>query len=122
MKNESLFVAPMRHDFMKFGIRQIGLQLVLQNGLVFGSGILSEKSALPDSDAFSQIFLSRKKKRSAVSHAKWRWNISFRPAGSHNVQIANHGRQLVGQDKAVRVELPGKRKGVVESARNIADS
>jgi hypothetical protein len=73
MKNESLFVAPMRQDFLQLGIRQIRLQLVLESGLAFRSRNLGKKSSVPPrSNVFSQVFLSRRKNRSAVSQAKWR--------------------------------------------------
>ena len=116
MKNESLLVASMRHDFLQLGIRQAGLQLVLQDGLAFRGGKFGEKSTFPASKcvfpgfSFAQEKAQRRQPgEMAIEH------LFQRRAGLRGIQTANRRRQLVGQDQTVRDELPGKRKGVVEA-------
>jgi hypothetical protein len=69
---QSFFVASMRHDFLQRGIRQIGLQFVLQSGLAFRSGKLGQKFNVPRVKRIFPGFSFAQKKRSAVSQAKWR--------------------------------------------------
>jgi hypothetical protein len=82
MQDEGLFVSSMRHEFLQFGIRQIGLQLLLKDGLAFRRRKFGEKSNVPGFKRIFPGFPFAQKKRSAVSQAKCRRKISLSGASA----------------------------------------
>ena len=62
MKNQSLLVASMRREFLQLGVRQVGLQLVLQDRLAFRRGKLGKKASVsPLGRIFPGFFLTQEK-------------------------------------------------------------
>src|SRR5215510_9345109 len=72
MKNQSLLVASMRMTFCSSASDRYVFSSSLSTDWLSGGGTLARNRAFPGSKVFSQVFFSRRKKRSEVSHAKWR--------------------------------------------------
>src|SRR5262245_9740167 len=117
MKDQSLFVASMRNDFLQLGIGQVCLQLVLEDGPTFRRRRKFGKKS--DVSRFRSIFPGfsfpqKKAQRSQPGEMAIKHFLQSRER-LHSIRIANRRYQLVGQDQTIRGESPGKRKSVVKA-------
>ena len=116
-QDQCFLVASVRHDLLQLGLRKIGRQLVLEDGLGFPELASSARKSWRSlgSAAFSQVCFSAAKKRNAVSQAKWRSNSFFqRQAGLRGLRMARRNLKLARPDQADSRDLPPGHEGFVD--------